>query len=165
MPIGAGESLSSYVARCARIVRESGLPHQLTAMGTIVEGEWDEVLAVIRACHMAVRADVRRVSTLIRIDDREGPAGRLEGKIRSVEDRLRSWGLESEPTGTFGRMGMGGSGPPHHRATKNGTPNTSGSGPCSHGGGVSAASSRVLGEPRGRTCQGSTGREYRTRVG
>ncbi len=90
VPIGAGESLSSHVARCERIVRESGLPHRLTAMGTIVEGEWDEVLAVIRACHMAVRADVRRVSTLIRIDDREGPPGRLEQKVRSVEEKLRT---------------------------------------------------------------------------
>ncbi|MBC7220544.1 MTH1187 family thiamine-binding protein [Candidatus Bipolaricaulota bacterium] len=90
VPIGSGESLSSHVARCERIVRESGLPHRLTAMGTIVEGEWDEVLAVIRACHMAVRADVRRVSTLIRIDDREGPPGRLEQKVRSVEEKLRT---------------------------------------------------------------------------
>ncbi len=89
-PIGAGESLSPYVARCERIVRASGLPHVLTPMGTVVEGEWDEVMAVIRACHMAVRADNRRVSTLIKIDDREGPGGRLAGKVRSVEDKLRS---------------------------------------------------------------------------
>lgn len=92
-PIGAGESLSAFVARCERIVRQSGLPHQLTPMGTVIEGEWDEVLAVIRACHMAVRADVRRVSTLIRIDDREGPGGRLERKVRSVEEKLAA----SEP--------------------------------------------------------------------
>lgn len=88
-PIGAGESVSAYVARCEEIVCASGLPHKLTPMGTVVEGEWDEVLAVIRACHRAVRADNRRVSTLIRIDDREGPGGRLEGKIRSVEDKLK----------------------------------------------------------------------------
>ena len=90
VPIGAGESLSAYVARCERIVRESGLPHRLTAMGTIIEGEWDDVLDVIRRCHMAVRADNRRVSTLIRIDDREGPRGRLEQKVRSVEEKLRT---------------------------------------------------------------------------
>lgn len=89
-PIGAGESLSAYVARCERIVRESGLPHMLTPMGTVVEGEWDEVLAVIRACHTAVRADCRRVSTLIKIDDRESPPGRLEQKVRSVEEKLQA---------------------------------------------------------------------------
>lgn len=87
-PIGAGESVSAYVARCEKIVRASGLSHKLTPMGTVIEGEWDEVLAVIRACHLAVRADNRRVSTLVRIDDREGPPGRLEQKVRSVEKKL-----------------------------------------------------------------------------
>ncbi len=87
-PIGVGESLSPYVARCEKIVRESGLPNMLTPMGTVIEGEWDEVMAVIRACHMAVRADCRRVSTLIRIDDREGPRGRMVQKVRSVEEKL-----------------------------------------------------------------------------
>jgi uncharacterized protein (TIGR00106 family) len=87
-PIGAGESLSTYVAECMKIVRESGLPHELTAMGTIVEGEWDEVMAVIKACHMAVRAKCRRVSTLIKIDDREAPPGRIKAKVESVLKKL-----------------------------------------------------------------------------
>jgi uncharacterized protein (TIGR00106 family) len=87
-PIGAGESLSTYVAECMKIVKESGLPHELTAMGTIVEGEWDEVMAVIKACHMAVRAKCRRVSTLIKIDDREAPPGRIKVKVESVLKKL-----------------------------------------------------------------------------
>jgi conserved hypothetical protein TIGR00106 len=87
-PIGAGESLSAYVAECMKIVKESGLPHELTAMGTIVEGEWDEVMAVIKACHMAVRAKCRRVSTLIKIDDREVPPGRIKAKVESVLKKL-----------------------------------------------------------------------------
>jgi uncharacterized protein (TIGR00106 family) len=87
-PIGAGESLSAYVAECMRIVKESGLPHELTAMGTIVEGEWDEVMAVIKACHTAVRAKCRRVSTLIKIDDREAPPGRIKAKVESVLKKL-----------------------------------------------------------------------------
>jgi uncharacterized protein (TIGR00106 family) len=87
-PIGAGESLSTYVAECMKIVKESGLPHELTAMGTIVEGEWDEVMAVIKACHMAVRAKCRRVSTLIKIDDREAPPGRIKAKVESVLKKL-----------------------------------------------------------------------------
>jgi uncharacterized protein (TIGR00106 family) len=87
-PIGAGESLSAYVAECMKIVRQSGLPHELTAMGTIVEGEWDEVMAVIKACHMAVRAKCRRVSTLIKIDDREAPPGRIKAKVESVLKKL-----------------------------------------------------------------------------
>ena len=87
-PIGAGESLSAYVAECMKIVKKSGLPHELTAMGTIVEGEWDEVMAVIKACHMAVRAKCRRVSTLIKIDDREAPPGRIKAKVESVLKKL-----------------------------------------------------------------------------
>ncbi len=87
-PIGAGESLSEYVAECLRIVRGSGLPYELTAMGTIVEGEWDQVMAVIKACHMAVRAKCRRVSTLIKIDDREAPPGRIKAKVESVLRKL-----------------------------------------------------------------------------
>jgi uncharacterized protein (TIGR00106 family) len=87
-PIGAGESLSTYVAECMKIVKESGLPHELTAMGTIVEGEWDEVMAVIKACHMVVRAKCRRVSTLIKIDDREAPPGRIKAKVESVLKKL-----------------------------------------------------------------------------
>jgi len=87
-PIGAGESLSTYVAECMKIVKESGLPHELTAMGTIVEGEWDEVMAVIKACHMAVRAKCRRVSTIIKIDDREAPPGRIKAKVESVLKKL-----------------------------------------------------------------------------
>lgn len=87
-PIGAGESLSPYVAECMKIVRESGLPHELTAMGTIIEGEWDEVMAVIKACHLAVRQKCRRVSTLIKIDDREAPPGRIKAKVESVLKKL-----------------------------------------------------------------------------
>ena len=87
-PIGAGESLSAYVAECMKIVKESGLPHELTAMGTIVEGEWDAVMAVIKACHMAVRAKCRRVFTLIKIDDREAPPGRIKAKVESVLKKL-----------------------------------------------------------------------------
>ncbi|MCS7216985.1 MAG: MTH1187 family thiamine-binding protein [Candidatus Bipolaricaulota bacterium] len=87
-PIGAGESVSEYVAECLRIVRQSGLPHELTAMGTILEGEWDEVMSVIKACHMAVRRKCRRVSTLIKIDDREAPPGRIRAKVESVLKKL-----------------------------------------------------------------------------
>ncbi|MGQ9699499.1 MAG: MTH1187 family thiamine-binding protein [Candidatus Bipolaricaulaceae bacterium] len=83
-PIGAGESLSAYVAECLRIVKESGLPYELTAMGTIIEGDWDQVMAVIKACHMAMRKRCRRVSTLIKIDDREAPPGRIKAKVKSV---------------------------------------------------------------------------------
>ena len=90
VPLGAGESLSTQVARCIRIVRESGLPHQLTPMGTILEGEWDQVFSVIKRCRDELRRDFRRVLITIRVDDQAAPPGRLQAKVRSVEEKLVS---------------------------------------------------------------------------
>jgi uncharacterized protein (TIGR00106 family) len=87
-PITKGESVSAYVARSLDIVDRSGLPYQLTPMGTILEGEWDDVMAVVTACFEAMRADCDRVSTHIRIDYRAGPGGRLKSKVESVQQRL-----------------------------------------------------------------------------
>jgi uncharacterized protein (TIGR00106 family) len=88
VPIGKGESLSSYVAECVKIVQKSGLKYQLTPMATILEGEWDEVMGVVGECHRKVRSLSRRVVTTIEIDDREGRSDAMEQKIRSVQDKL-----------------------------------------------------------------------------
>jgi uncharacterized protein (TIGR00106 family) len=84
-PLGKGESVSPYVARCLEVVATSGLDYRLHAMGTTVEGNLDEVLAVVRRCFEALKSDCRRVTCSIRVDYREGPAGRLDSKVRSVE--------------------------------------------------------------------------------
>ncbi len=87
-PLTKGESVSAYVARSLDIVDRSGLTYQLTPMGTIVEGEWAEVLAVVTQCFETMRADCDRVSTQIRIDYRAGPGGRLQAKVAAVEAKL-----------------------------------------------------------------------------
>jgi len=87
-PFDKGESLSAYVARSLDIIDHSGLPYQLTPMGTIIEGEWSDVMAVVTACFEAMRADCDRVSTQIRVDYRAGAGGRLKSKIASVEQKL-----------------------------------------------------------------------------
>jgi uncharacterized protein (TIGR00106 family) len=87
-PLDKGESVSAYVTRSLDIVDRSGLPYQLTPMGTIIEGEWAEVMAVVTACFETMRADCGRVSTQIRIDYRAGPGGRLKSKIDSVQKKL-----------------------------------------------------------------------------
>ncbi len=87
-PFGKGESLSPFVARSLEIIDNSGLPYQLTPMGTIIEGEWDEVMEVVRACFDRMSQDCDRISTSIKIDHRDGASGRLQGKIASVESRV-----------------------------------------------------------------------------
>lgn len=88
VPVGGGEALAGPVAAVVDIVDRSGLPYQMTAMGTLVEGEWDAVLGLIRECHLRMRRDFPRVLTRVSIDDREGAKGRLMGKVGDVEKAL-----------------------------------------------------------------------------
>ena len=89
-PLGtATTGVSGYVAGCVKIVRESGLAWQLTPMGTIIEGDLDEILIVIRMMHEApFQAGAVRVSTLIKIDDRRDRSHSMAGKMASVEQQL-----------------------------------------------------------------------------
>jgi uncharacterized protein (TIGR00106 family) len=88
-PIGVGESVSEQVADVVRLVRESGLPNETNAMFTNVEGEWDDVMALVRACVMKVAESAPRVSVVIKIDHRPGVTGALRHKVEAVEARLR----------------------------------------------------------------------------
>jgi uncharacterized protein (TIGR00106 family) len=85
-PLGKGESVSPYVARCLEIVAASGLDYRLHAMGTTLEGEWDEVFAVVRQCFAALQPDCDRISCAIKVDYRKGPGGRLQSKVQKVQD-------------------------------------------------------------------------------
>jgi uncharacterized protein (TIGR00106 family) len=87
-PVDKGDSLSAYVARSLDIIDRSGLPYRCHAMGTTIEGEFEEVMAVVRQCFEDLRQDCRRVECSVRFDYREGASGRLEGKVASVERRL-----------------------------------------------------------------------------
>jgi uncharacterized protein (TIGR00106 family) len=82
-------SVSAAVAEAVRIVRESGLPNETTAMFTTIEGDWDECMDVIRRATDAVAATSPRVSLVIKADIRPGFTGQLTEKVRRVEDRLR----------------------------------------------------------------------------
>lgn len=87
-PHGQGESLSAHVARILDVIDKSGVPYQLTPMGTILEGEWDQVIGVVSACFRELERDCSRIGVNLKIDYRQGPAGRLKGKIDKVEQRL-----------------------------------------------------------------------------
>jgi uncharacterized protein (TIGR00106 family) len=87
-PLDKGASMSEYVARSLDIIDRSGLPYRLHAMGTILEGDLDDCMAVIAQCHARMRIDCERIVCSIKIDDRRGVDDRLTNKVRSVEDRL-----------------------------------------------------------------------------
>ena len=87
-PLGVGDSVSESVADAVRIVRDSDLPNETNAMFTNVEGEWDEVMAVIKACVMKVGEAAPRVSVVIKIDHRPGVTDGLHAKVTAVEERL-----------------------------------------------------------------------------
>ena len=88
-PLGKGESVGKYVARSVDIIDRSGVPYRLNPMGTILEGEWDEVFDVVRQCYQRMRKDCPRISCTIKVDYRKGHKGRLTGKVASVEKQLR----------------------------------------------------------------------------
>jgi uncharacterized protein (TIGR00106 family) len=88
VPLGIGISVSNYVAKVIKIVDESGLPYKLHAMGTIVEGDWEEVMNLIKKCRDTLMDDTERVLIDIKIDDRKGATGRIEYKVKSVEEKV-----------------------------------------------------------------------------
>ena len=88
VPLGQGESVSQYVAQCLDLVDRSGLPYELHAMGTIVEGELGEVLELMQRCIEQVATSSNRVTCSAKIDYRHGVQGGLQAKVDSVEQKL-----------------------------------------------------------------------------
>ncbi|MCA9245723.1 MAG: MTH1187 family thiamine-binding protein [Planctomycetales bacterium] len=87
-PLGKGESVSEYVARCVEVVRGSGLAFELHAMGTIIEGELPDVLEVLRRCFEVLSADCDRITCSAKFDYRQGAGGRIQSKVLSVQQKL-----------------------------------------------------------------------------
>ena len=87
-PMDKGESVGAYVARCLDIVDRSGLPYKLGPLGTCIEGEWDEVMAVIKRAVDTVAAGSSRVSLVLKADIRPGHTSMLTAKVERVEEAL-----------------------------------------------------------------------------
>lgn len=87
-PVGKGESLSADVAEAFKIIAASGVRHEHHAMGTNLEGDWDEVMAVIKACRDKMLQSAGRVSISIKIDDRRGAHDRLQAKVASAKEKM-----------------------------------------------------------------------------
>ncbi|WP_285732089.1 MTH1187 family thiamine-binding protein [Nocardiopsis sp. ATB16-24] len=87
-PLGTGESVAPSVARAVKVVRESGLPNETSAMFTTVEGEWEEVMDVVKRAVAAAGEGASRVSFTIKGDIREGVTDALHEKVEAVEREL-----------------------------------------------------------------------------
>lgn len=89
VPMGVGVSVSSYVAACQQEIEAAGLSHQMHAYGTNIEGEWDEVFAVVKRCHEVVHElGAPRVTTSMRIGTRTDRGQTMADKIQSVTEKL-----------------------------------------------------------------------------
>lgn len=87
IPLGRDTHLSDRIAEVIDIIHASDLPYQLTPAGTCIEGEWDEIMPVVRECHEKVRERSPHVITTIKIEDEEGAEDQLRSNIRSVEKK------------------------------------------------------------------------------
>lgn len=88
IPIGQGASVSPYIARCLKIVQASGLDYELHAMGTIVEGELDQLLDLMKRCFEELQTDCDRINCTAKFDYQRGVSGQIRGNVRSVEEKL-----------------------------------------------------------------------------
>ena len=87
-PLGVGEAVAEYVADAVRVVRDSGLENRTDAMFTTIEGDWDEVMDVVKRAVEAVAARAPRVSLVLKADVRPAVTGALEAKVESLERYL-----------------------------------------------------------------------------
>lgn len=87
IPLDKGDSFSESVARILKIVDQSGLAYRLNPMGTVVEGEWDELQTLLTRCFRELEKDCRRITLQVKYDYRKNVRGALDAKIRSVEEK------------------------------------------------------------------------------
>ena len=91
-PMDKGVSVNPYVARAAKIIRESGFRYELGPMGTCIEGEWEEIIGVVTRCLEDLKKDCDRVYLTLAADYRKDGNGRIQSKVKSVERELRQEG-------------------------------------------------------------------------
>jgi uncharacterized protein (TIGR00106 family) len=87
-PVDKKSSVSPYVAKAVKIIRESGLDHRMGPMGTCIEGEWEDVMRVVSRCFEKIKEDSSRIYMTLKVDYRRGYSGRLAGKVNSIEEKL-----------------------------------------------------------------------------
>ncbi|GFM33608.1 MTH1187 family thiamine-binding protein [Desulfovibrio subterraneus] len=84
-PMDKGDSVSPYVKRALNVLKSSGLMFQLNPMGTVIEGDWDSVMAAVSDCYKALEADCDRIYMTLKIDARKGREYGMLSKVAAVE--------------------------------------------------------------------------------
>ncbi len=87
LPVGDTHHISQPISKALKIVHDSGVEYRLTPMGTLLQGDWQEVMAVIKRCHNAVQEDFDRVITHIKIDDVRNNEPTFDHKLEAVQDK------------------------------------------------------------------------------
>ncbi len=89
VPLGVGVSVSEHIAACQRVIESAGLAHEMHAYGTNIEGEWDEVFAVVKRCHEVVHEmGAPRISTTVKLGTRTDREQTMRDKVASVAEKL-----------------------------------------------------------------------------
>lgn len=90
IPLGAGLSLSPYIAECQRILIELGIKHELHAYGTNIEGEWETVMDAVKRCHLRIHEmGAPRISSTLKLGTRVDRVESIESKVESVKQQLQ----------------------------------------------------------------------------
>lgn len=87
-PFGVGEELSAEVAKVVKVIRESGLPNKTYSMFTEIEGEWDEVMKVVKAATYVLAEKGIRTEVILKADIRPGFTNTMEAKVEKVNTIL-----------------------------------------------------------------------------
>lgn len=96
IPVAGNTHSSAELAKILKLIDESGLPYQLTPSSTCIEGEWDEVMPLIRRCHERARKGSSHVVTFIKLEEDDGERDKLTGNVKSVEEKF-GHALNTEP--------------------------------------------------------------------
>src|SRR5215211_102736 len=88
IPIGRDPHTSNELAEVLKLIDESGLPYELTPTATCIEGEWADVMPIIRLCHERVRARCPHVVTTITIEDEDGARNKLAANVTTIEQKV-----------------------------------------------------------------------------
>lgn len=88
-PLDKGISLSPYVAEVSDIIDESGINYLLTPMGTILEGEWEDIIPVVEKCYRALEKKSDRISLSLKMDIKKGKKGLIDYKIKTVKEKAK----------------------------------------------------------------------------